>query len=54
MARRVSLFVTCIVDQLFPSVGIAMAGSGAHWLSGGFSRSADLLRTAGFQQRVSE
>jgi L-lactate dehydrogenase complex protein LldE len=25
MARRVSLFVTCIVDQLFPSVGIAMA-----------------------------
>ena len=25
MARRVSLFVTCIVDQLFPSVSIAMA-----------------------------
>ena len=25
MARRVSLFVTCIVDQLFPNVGIAMA-----------------------------
>jgi len=25
MRRRVSLFVTCIVDQLFPSVGIAMA-----------------------------
>ena len=24
MARRVSLFVTCIVDQLFPEVGIAM------------------------------
>ena len=25
MARRVSLFVTCVVDQLFPKVGIAMA-----------------------------
>ncbi len=25
MAKRVSLFVTCIVDQLFPNVGIAMA-----------------------------
>jgi L-lactate dehydrogenase complex protein LldE len=25
MAARVSLFVTCIVDQLFPNVGIAMA-----------------------------
>src|SRR5260370_7836957 len=25
MAKRVSLFVTCIVDQLFPKVGIAMA-----------------------------
>ena len=25
MALRVSLFVTCIVDQLFPNVGIAMA-----------------------------
>jgi L-lactate dehydrogenase complex protein LldE len=25
MARRVSLFVTCIVDQLFPKVGMAMA-----------------------------
>ena len=25
MARRVSLFVTCIVDQLFPNVGMAMA-----------------------------
>ncbi|MCS6951361.1 MAG: (Fe-S)-binding protein [Bryobacteraceae bacterium] len=25
MARRVSLFVTCLVDQLFPSVGLAMA-----------------------------
>ncbi|MDQ6665018.1 MAG: (Fe-S)-binding protein, partial [Acidobacteriota bacterium] len=25
MAARVSLFVTCIVDQLFPKVGIAMA-----------------------------
>jgi len=25
MARRVSLFVTCIVDQLFPKVGLAMA-----------------------------
>src|SRR2546423_5149710 len=25
MAARVSLFVTCIVDQLFPSVGMAMA-----------------------------
>jgi L-lactate dehydrogenase complex protein LldE len=25
MARRVSLFVTCIVDQLFPRVGMAMA-----------------------------
>jgi len=26
MAKRVSLFVTCIVDQLFPKVGMAMAG----------------------------
>ena len=26
MAKRVSLFVTCIVDQLFPRVGMAMAG----------------------------
>src|SRR5205823_625946 len=26
MASRVSLFVTCIVDQLFPKVGMAMAG----------------------------
>ncbi|MBI3680237.1 MAG: (Fe-S)-binding protein [Acidobacteria bacterium] len=26
MARRVSIFVTCIVDQLFPQVGLAMAG----------------------------
>lgn len=25
MAQRVSLFVTCIVDQLFPNVGLAMA-----------------------------
>src|SRR5579885_2657687 len=25
MGRRVSLFVTCIVDQLFPKVGMAMA-----------------------------
>ena len=25
MAQRVSIFVTCIVDQLFPSVGLAMA-----------------------------
>jgi L-lactate dehydrogenase complex protein LldE len=25
MSKRVSLFVTCIVDQLFPSVGMAMA-----------------------------
>jgi len=25
MAQRVSLFVTCIVDQLFPNVGMAMA-----------------------------
>jgi len=26
MANRVSLFVTCIVDQLFPQVGMDMAG----------------------------
>jgi L-lactate dehydrogenase complex protein LldE len=26
MAKRVSIFVTCIVDQLFPKVGLAMAG----------------------------
>ena len=26
MGNRVSLFVTCIVDQLFPRVGMAMAG----------------------------
>src|SRR5689334_24376845 len=25
MPKRVSLFVTCIVDQLFPQVGMAMA-----------------------------
>jgi L-lactate dehydrogenase complex protein LldE len=25
MARRVSLFVTCVVDQLSPRVGVAMA-----------------------------
>ena len=26
MAQRVSLFVTCLVDQLFPQIGMAMAG----------------------------
>jgi L-lactate dehydrogenase complex protein LldE len=26
MGKQVSLFVTCIVDQLFPNVGMAMAG----------------------------
>jgi L-lactate dehydrogenase complex protein LldE len=26
MGRRVSLFVTCMVDQLFPQIGMAMAG----------------------------
>src|SRR5436190_1656810 len=26
MGNRVSLFVTCMVDQLFPKVGMAMAG----------------------------
>jgi L-lactate dehydrogenase complex protein LldE len=26
MGKRVSLFVTCMVDQLFPKVGMAMAG----------------------------
>jgi L-lactate dehydrogenase complex protein LldE len=26
MGKRVSLFVTCMVDQLFPNVGMAMAG----------------------------
>jgi L-lactate dehydrogenase complex protein LldE len=26
MGNRVSLFVTCIVDQLFPKIGMAMAG----------------------------
>src|SRR6478609_5475197 len=26
MSKRVSLFVTCIVDQVFPKVGMAMAG----------------------------
>ncbi|MCC7498843.1 MAG: (Fe-S)-binding protein [Bryobacterales bacterium] len=26
MAQRVSLFVTCLIDQLFPRVGMAMAG----------------------------
>jgi L-lactate dehydrogenase complex protein LldE len=26
MPQRVSIFVTCVVDQLFPSVGLAMAG----------------------------
>src|SRR5690348_999203 len=25
MGRRVSLFVTCMVDQLFPQIGMAMA-----------------------------
>jgi L-lactate dehydrogenase complex protein LldE len=34
MAQRVSLFVTCIVDQLFPNVGMAMA---------------DVLEAAGYQ-----
>lgn len=34
MASRVSLFVTCIVDQLFPKVGMAMA---------------DVLERAGYQ-----
>ena len=34
MGRRVSLFVTCVVDQLFPQVGMAMA---------------DVLERAGFQ-----
>ena len=26
VGRRVSLFVTCMVDQLFPNIGLAMAG----------------------------
>ncbi|HEY2014153.1 MAG TPA: (Fe-S)-binding protein, partial [Bryobacteraceae bacterium] len=26
MGKRVSLFVTCMVDQLFPKIGMAMAG----------------------------
>ena len=26
VSRRVSLFVTCMVDQLFPKIGLAMAG----------------------------
>ena len=34
MPRKVSLFVTCLVDQLFPKVGLAMA---------------DVLERAGFQ-----
>src|SRR5882724_1845293 len=25
MARRVSIFVTCVIDQMFPKVGLAMA-----------------------------
>jgi L-lactate dehydrogenase complex protein LldE len=39
MAKRVSLFVTCIVDQLFPKVGIAMA---------------DVLERAGYEVEFSE
>jgi L-lactate dehydrogenase complex protein LldE len=39
MAKRVSLFVTCIVDQLFPKVGMAMAG---------------VLEAAGYQVDFSE
>src|SRR5262245_19190607 len=39
MAKRVSLFVTCIVDQLFPKVGMAMA---------------DVLERAGFEVEFPE
>jgi Arc/MetJ-type ribon-helix-helix transcriptional regulator len=52
MARRVSLFVTCIVDQIFPRTGIAMADVLERLgYMVDFPRGADLLRSAGLQQR---
>ena len=50
MSTRVSLFVTCVVDQLFPKVGIAMADvlERAGCVVD-FPESADLLRAAGVQ-----
>ena len=54
MGKRVSLFVTCIVDQLFPKVGMAMAEVLERaGLPGGFPGRPDLLRPAGFQHRIS-
>ena len=54
MPKEVSIFVTCVVDQLFPNVGLAMAavlerlGYRVH-----FPGSADLLWPARIQQWVS-
>ena len=54
MGQRVSLFVTCIVDQLFPKVGMAMADVLERArLQRRFSRRPDLLRPARVQQRLS-
>ncbi len=51
---RVSLFVTCIVDQVFPQVGIAMTQVLERLgYQVDFPRRADLLRAARVQQRIS-
>ncbi len=50
IVMKVSLFVTCMVDQLFPKVGMAMADVLERaGLPGRLSRGADLLRAAGLQ-----
>ena len=47
---RVSLFVTCIVDQVFPKVGLAMADVLERiGYEVEFSGGADLLRPARIQ-----
>ena len=51
---QVSIFVTCIVDQLFPRVGIAMAEVlERDRLGRGVSRTPDVLRAARVQLRLS-
>ena len=53
MPKRVSLFVTCIVDQLFPEVGMATADVLERLgYTVDFPGEADLLRAACLQHRV--
>ena len=50
MGNRVSLFVTCMVDQLFPKVGMAMADVLERLgYRVDFPEEPDVLRTAGIQ-----